>query len=138
MKESELQVRIAEYIRRKYPSVLFHSDFGSGVKMTQGQAIRQKRQNGGLRGWPDMFIAEPRMFYDAKKRKTIQYHGLFIELKKDGTRILKKDGTPASKHIEEQLSMLDALGEKGYRAIIAIGFETAKDSIDHYLKGSME
>lgn len=60
MKESDLQVAVADYIRLKYPNALFHSDFGSGIKMTKGQAIKQKRQNGGRRGWPDLFIAEPR------------------------------------------------------------------------------
>ena len=59
MKESELQTMVADYLRRQYPFVLFHSDFGSGVKLTMGQAIKQKRQNGGRRAWPDMFIAEP-------------------------------------------------------------------------------
>lgn len=60
MTESELQVMVADYIRLQYPNVLFHSDFGSGVKLTKGQAIKQKRQNGGRRAWPDMFIAEAR------------------------------------------------------------------------------
>ena len=96
MKESELQVQVADYLRLRYPDVLFHSDFGSGIKLTKGQAIKQKRQNGGLRGWPDMFIAEPRN----------GMHGLFIELKKSGTRLKKKDGSWASSHLEEQNVML--------------------------------
>ena len=59
MNESELQSSVADYIRGNYPDVLFHSDFGSGIKLTKGQAMKQKRQNGGRRGWPDMFIAQP-------------------------------------------------------------------------------
>ena len=80
MTESELQTKVADYIRLQYPKVLFHSDYGSGVKLTARQAAIQKRQNGGLKGWPDMFIAEPFK----------EWHGLFIELKKDGTRLKKK------------------------------------------------
>ena len=60
MKESDLQIMVADYLRLRYPKVLFHSDFGSGIKLTKGQAMKQKRQNGGRRGWPDMFIAESR------------------------------------------------------------------------------
>lgn len=129
MKESELQVSVARYIRLRYPEVLFHSDFGSGIKLTKGQAIKQKRQNGGRRGWPDMFVAEPREI------KRVMYYGLFIELKKGGTRLRKKDGSPASEHIAEQGRTLTALWKKGYQAVFAVGFDEAKKIIDWYLGG---
>lgn len=80
MKEADLQVAVARYLTIRYPNVMFHSDFGSGIKMTKGQAIKQKRQNGGRRGWPDMFIAESNMQPDGRGS-----FGLFIELKKEGT-----------------------------------------------------
>ena len=59
MKESTLQCHVADYLRLQYPRVLFHSDYGSGIKLTPGQARVQYRQNGGRRAWSDMFIAEP-------------------------------------------------------------------------------
>lgn len=129
MNESELQVMVADYLRMQYPDVLFHSDFGSGIKLTMGQAIKQKRQNGGRRAWPDMFIAEPRV----KIQEPVNF-GLFVELKKDGTRIYKKDGSFASEHIEEQAKQLAMLQAKGYRAKFAVGFEQAKEIIDEYLR----
>lgn len=129
MNESQLQVMVAEYLRVQYPDVLFHSDFGSGIKLTPGQAIKQKRQNGGRRAWPDMFIAEPRV----KIQEPVNF-GLFIEIKKDGTRIYKKDGSFASEHIEEQAKQLALLQSKGYRAKFAVGFEQAKEIIDEYLR----
>jgi hypothetical protein len=129
MNESELQVMVADYLRMQYPDVLFHSDFGSGIKLTMGQAIKQKRQNGGRRAWPDMFIAEPRV----KIQEPVNF-GLFVELKKDGTRIYKKDGSFASEHIEEQAKQLAMLQAKGYRAVFAVGFDEAKRIIDEYLK----
>lgn len=125
MKESDLQVQVADYLRLRYPNVLFHSDFGSGIKLTQGQAMKQKRQNGGRRGWPDILIAEPMN----------GLHGLMIELKKAGTRLKKKDGTWASSHLEEQNEVLNQLQKKGYAAYFAVGFEEAKDIIDDYLGG---
>lgn len=126
MKESDLQVQVADYLRLRYPDVQFHSDYGSGLKLTQGQAMKQKRQNGGRRGWPDMFIAEPKN----------GLHGLMIELKKSGTRLKKKDGTWASSHLEEQNEVLNKLQKKGYAAYFAVGFEEAKDIIDDYLGGT--
>lgn len=133
MTELELQAQVADYIRLRYPSVIFHSDFGSGIKLTMGQAIKQKRLNGGRRAWPDMFIAEPvpRSFPNV-------YHGLFIELKREGTRIYKKDGRlVADEHIREQFDMLADLRHKGYAAEFAIGFDEAKKLIDDYLKGEL-
>ena len=129
MKESDLQVMVADYLKLQYPDVLFHSDFGSGVKLTVGQAMKQKRQNGGRRAWPDMFIAEP---MDVAGRI---YNGLFIELKKGGTRLKKKNGEWASEHITEQADVLERLEFRGYKALFAVGFDEAKEIIDKYLGG---
>lgn len=145
MTESELQVQVADYLRLQYPGVLFHSDFGSGIKLTMGQAIKQKRQNGGRRAWPDMFIAEPKEvarteFEDKEKSLAFSFghcrYGLFIELKRPGTRIFKKDGTlVANEHIREQFDLLEELRHKGYMAEFACGFDEAKEIIDSYLGG---
>lgn len=137
MREIDLQQQVADYIRLQYPNVIFHSDFGSGIKLTMGQAIKQKRLNGGRRSWPDMFIAETIIgkivhsdgSYDA-------YSGLFVELKREGTRIYKKDGKlVADEHIREQFDMLHDLRARGYAAEFACGFDEAKKLIDDYMKG---
>ena len=134
IKESDLQVMVADYLRLQYPDVLFHSDFGSGIKLTMGQAAKQRRQNGGRRAWPDMVIAEPKV-----KSFPNVYHGLFIELKREGTRIFKKDGTlVADEHIREQYDMLEQLRKRGYVAEFACGFDEAKAIIDKYLGGKSE
>lgn len=126
MTEAEMQEQVADYIRLQYPSVIFRSDFGSGAKLSWAQARRQKRQNGGRRAWPDMALAEPRG----------KYHGAYIELKKAGTRIYKKDGTlVADKHIREQFDVLEQLRKRGYMAEFACGFDEAKRIIDEYLGG---
>ena len=127
MTESDIQAMVADYLRLRYPSVLFHSDFGSGIKLTMGQAIKQKRLNGGRRSWPDMFIAEPCL--------NSYYMGLFIELKRPGTKIYRKDGRLVSDaHIREQFDMLEQLRQRGYKAEFAIGFDEAKNIIDEYLE----
>ena len=125
MTELELQAQVADYIRLQYPDVIFHSDFGSGIKLTMGQAIKQKRLNGGRRAWPDLFLAEPKG----------KYSGLFIELKKEGVRVYKKDGTLVSDgHIREQYDMLEQLRRRGYAANFACGFDEAKALIDRYMR----
>lgn len=133
MKEADLQVMVADYICLQYPSVIFHSDFGSGIKLTMGQAAKQKRQNGGRRAWPDMFIAEPKSGLNMKGSNPNMYAGLFLELKKEGTRLKKKNGEWASEHIAEQAYLLERLEFRGYQAEFAVGFDEAKRIIDEYL-----
>lgn len=155
--ESQLQEQVAQYLRSKYPDVLFHSDFGSGVKLTPGQAVRQKKQNGGRRAWPDLFIAEPVINTDligGRERVGVLnapvdwnvgvylnsriWFGLFIELKREGTRLTKKNGEWASQHIKEQAGVLQKLRHRGYVAEFAVGFDDAKKMIDDYLGGANE
>ena len=124
MKEQDLQTWVGDYLRTQYPWVLWHADFGSGTKLTPGQAMRQKRQNGGIRGYPDLFIIE----------RTAEYAGLFIELKRDGVRLKKKNGEWATTHIAEQAEMLEKLNRRGFKATFAVGFDEAKEIIDNYLK----
>ncbi len=123
MTEAQIQEQIAQFLRLGYPDILFHSDFGSGVKLTMGQAVRQKKLNGGRRAWPDLFIAKP----------SKGFHGLFIELKKDGTRLKKKNGKWATEHIAEQAKMLDELAGFGYRTSFAVGYDYAIAIIKDYL-----
>lgn len=120
--EDALYAQISDYLSLQYPSVIFHFDYGSGLKMTMGQARWQKRLN-KRKAYPDLFIAEPKG----------EYHGLFLELKKDGVRLKKKTGEWASEHIAEQAEMLEDLRAKGYEAEFAVGFEQARQAIDEYL-----
>lgn len=145
--ETNLQAQIADYLLLQYPDVMFHSDFGSGIKLTIGQAKVQKRQNGGRRAWPDLFISEPALRCIDGSWK-YEWHGLYLEIKKDGTKLkrekdckkilkgdtkLRKAGDWWDLHIEEQAGMLEKLREKGYKAEFAVGFEEAKNIIDQYL-----
>ncbi len=164
--ESQLQEQVADYLRLQYPDVLFHSDYGSGIKLTPRQAAIQKRQNGGRRAWPDLEIAQPKRWnrtcdlpffikdkydeygdylYFGKKRMDSSYlgrpsislvyqaSGLYIELKKDGTRLKKRNGNWATEHIAEQAKVLGDLRGRGYCAEFAVGFDEAISIIRSYL-----
>lgn len=122
--EANIHQNVADYLRLQYPDVLFHTDFAAGIKMTMGQAVKNKRLQSS-RGWPDLFIAKPMK----------GMHGFGLELKKEGVIVLRKDSTRSTeKHITEQFVMLDRLKRAGYAGVIAAGFEQAKYAIDKYLQ----
>lgn len=129
--EEQEQAVVAQWIRLHYPDVIFHSDFGAGAKLTASQAVRQSRLNGGFRAWPDLCIAQPVFDEDGE----MIFAGLFIELKRSGTRLAKKNGDWASDHIAEQSEMLKMLRMRGYCAEFAIGAEDAIELITDYMEG---
>lgn len=125
MSEHDIYKMIADYLRYQYPTAIYRFDLAADLKLTMGQASKHKRLQ-RYRGYPDLFIAEPKG----------KYGGLFLEIKKAGTKILKKDGRlVADGHIREQFDMLADLRQRGYAAEFAIGFEGAKKLIDDYMKG---
>ena len=115
---------IAIYMRLQYPSIIFHYDL-AGLNLSRAQAGMTKVIQGG-KGWPDLFIAHP----------AGKYHGLFIEVKKEGTVLWKVKGGPATDHIGDQIDMLNRLEELGYYADFGIGLDDCKGIIDNYLSGN--
>ena len=131
MTELDIQIQVADYLRLRYPNVLFHSDYGSGIRLTPGQAVKQKRLQGGRRAWPDLFIAESKV----DPIDLIKYSGLMIELKRPDVKIYKKNGElVANEHIREQAALLEELRRRGYIAEFACGFDEAKKIIDEFLR----
>ena len=125
MSEKTLHRAVCDYIRCQYKDCLFNSDL-SGVRVTPGlggQLPSLRSRN----GFPDLVI------YEAHNK----YHGLFLELKKEGEKLYKKNGQPASEHIAEQLECLLELRMRGYKAEAAVGFSEAKSLIDDYLNGKL-
>ena len=123
MSEKTLHRAVCDYLRMQYPDVIFNTDLSGATKLTVGQAVAMKALRSG-RGFPDLVIYEPRG----------DYYGLFLELKKEGTKIYNKKLVGATPHIEEQMQMIDNLVDRGYAAHFAVGFDEAKLIIDNYLK----
>ena len=122
MSERTLHKAVCDYIRLRYRYVLFNSDLSGATKLTMNQAVAMKALRSN-RGYPDLVLYEP----------CHGYHGLFMELKQEGTKLYTKDGRPATPHIAEQLKCLALLRERGYWAGFAVGFDQAKDILDDYL-----
>ena len=126
MSEKTLHRGVCDYIRYQYPEVMFNTDLSGSMKLTIGQAVALKSLR-SQRGFPDLTIYEPRN----------GWHGLFLELKKEGEKLYKKDGSPTTPHISEQLECLLKLRLRGYCVAFAVGFDEAKMLIDDYLKGAL-
>lgn len=122
MSEKRVHRAIVEYIRLQYPKVMFNTDM-SGIRLTIGQAKQAKKLRNPETGWPDIFISEPRG----------RFNGLYIEVKDDEASVYKKNGSPANKHITNQLEVVFNLNNRGYDAYLCIGFDEAKEVIDHYI-----
>lgn len=123
-REHQIYRMIAEYLQMQYPHVVYRFDLAADLKLTAGQAARHKKLH-PVRGYPDLFIAEPRG----------GYHGLFIEIKADGNPPFKKDGGLRSgRHLAEQDAMLLRLRDKGYQALFAMGFEGVRRTIKEYME----
>ena len=123
MTESELHIQVCNYVRFRNPKIRFSSNYGSGMKLTIRQASIQRLQQSNA-GYPDLFI-----IYNNGK-----YSGLFIELKKNGTKIYKKDGvTFKSDHLERQNGYIQYLNKQGFFACFCIGYDDAVKTIDDYL-----
>ena len=86
------------------------------------------------RGYPDLFIARSGeiVFGPCNDRKLV--YGLYIEIKKDGEKLTKKDGSWRTPHIAEQAEMLERLRQAGYRAEFGVGFSECKQIIDEHLR----
>jgi hypothetical protein len=119
--EQEIHIAICKYIKLQYPKVLFTSE-SSGLRVTMNQARKLKSMR-SCAGLPDIMIFEPRK----------NYYGLFLEVKRDGTKVYKKDGDiRQDKHLQEQEEILHQLKQRGYFAEFVVGFDEAKSIIDFY------
>jgi len=122
MTEAQVHTNICDYLRLQYPKAIFNSDL-SGIKLTIGQAVKVKKLRSS-RAFPDLMIFEPRG----------TYLGMFLELKRDGEKLSKKNGDWKTEHLEEQSKMIQDIVARGYYANFAIGFDSAKDQIDRYME----
>ena len=120
--DQETVFQWAALMRPRYPELYLLYHIPNGGSRNALEAANLKRQ-GVKAGVPDLCLPVARG----------KYHGLYIELKKEGTRLKKKDGTWASEHIAEQAEMLEILEFRGYKAVFCVGFDEAKKVIDDYL-----
>lgn len=134
--EEKIQLRVCDFLRVRYPNVIFSCDLASGMRMPMWLAARNAKMRSS-RGQPDLFIAFPKdeRLYPAHHNGKI-YHGLFIELKTEDCR-LKGGGITKTKHHQEQAEILKKLGQLGYATHFACGYSEAIDIITTYMGDAM-
>ena len=110
MKEYNLQKSVCKYLDLN--NVLYCGSMGGNYQPHVSVRMRAKL-SGYKRGFPDLFIYEPRG----------KYHGLAIELK-----------VGYNKPTIEQLNWLQKLTDKGYLANTCKGIEESIAIINKYLK----
>lgn len=121
--EKELTKNICAFIKLNYPQVYFFTD-PSGMFQKSWAAKQQLKQNRSKHAQLDIIILEPRG----------KYHGLIIELKREGEKIFKKDGTYMSEHLVAQSISIFNLNNKGYYAAFCVGWDETIKTIKNYLK----
>lgn len=132
--EEKIQMEVCNYIKTKYPNVIFSCDVASGMRLPIHIAAKHKKMRSD-RGFPDLFIAASRHenTYSALGYPMVKtYCGLFLELKKESVR-LKNGNIARSSHHDEQAEILMRLNREGYVAQFACGYDEAVKLIDEYL-----
>ena len=116
------QMYFCSIVKDKYPHLIMNTDL-SGVRLNIREAVKVKRMRTS-NGFPDVVFYEP----------VGCWHGLFIEMKASGEKILTKAGRLYSdEHILEQAAIQRLLQTKGYAACFAIGLEAALKALELYL-----
>lgn len=124
MSEKQMHMQVCKYLDLQYPDVIYLSD-PSGMRVTPGLIMEIKAKRCKKYKIPDLIILHP----------SGHYKGMCIEIKKDLSQIVTKNGTMRKdKHLLEQLRTLQRLQILGYAAIFAAGFDHAKQAIDLYFK----
>jgi hypothetical protein len=142
-READIQKELCKYVRLKYPNSLFNCDC-SGLNLSRTQAGQAKAMRSG-KGFPDFVLYESIFNRNCYPGKSVLYHALFIEIKKEGESIYTirkvdaKTGKPtyASPHIAEQMAMIEKLKIKGYYACFGIGLAECMNIVDNYMNGEI-
>ena len=112
MSEARLQSEVVRYISLQYPKARYCASLGGQYQPFQSQRLKAKRV-GYSKGFPDLFIYEP--------SPCGKYHGLALEIK-----------TLKGRATKEQKEWIEALNERGYKAVIVKGLPDILNCIDSY------
>jgi hypothetical protein len=114
--EYDLQKAVCTYLKLQYKGVLFNGSQG-GQYLKYHSQRNKKRATGYKKGFPDLFIYEPRTI------EGILYHGLALELKVKGNNATTN-----------QKEVLQILNDKGYKALVCTDLDDTLHAINEYLQ----
>lgn len=122
--EAQIQRELVSYIRSAYPNTWLIANPQSRKK----KAVHLRKldvREGFESKQPDIIINRVVTF------KGKVYLGLLLELKKDKTRIYKKDGSFSSTSIKGQFEYMENHGSN-YFKYFGVGYDMAKEIIDDF------
>lgn len=123
MSETQMTNAICKFLHQFYPDVEWRTD--KDGNFASRTALWAKGAQKGKKGFPDLIIKE--------KRKG--YKGLVLELKKDGVRVFKQDGTLyKDEHLEEQKEWLEWFEDMGCKTGFSVGLQQTIRTINEYLR----
>lgn len=101
---------------------MFHSDYSAGLGLSMNQATINRSLQFGP-GLPDIYIFKR----GRPNKEGIPYVGMALELKKDGTTIILKNGQnkgrlTSNPHVRQQAHMLKNLIDEGWYANFGVGY----------------
>ena len=111
--EQQQVITWANFMRHKYPELELLHHIPNGGKRSKSEAKRFQAE-GVKSGVPDLCLPVPRS----------GYHGLYIEMKKQGGVISK-----------DQSKWLQELSKQGYMVAVCYGSEAAEQMLEDYLAG---
>jgi len=123
--ETELQNAVIRWLQQNYPHVRVSSTL-NGVALSKRQAMIASKQQ-THRGVPDLIIHHPNDHFPI----------LYLELKKDGTRLRKRDGSLYNDHIMEQAAYIYYLRDNGYCADFSVGYVDTIIKLRTYLENDV-
>jgi hypothetical protein len=134
--EHEHQVAVFKWIREigvlRWPELELTAGSAFGVRLRIGQAMKLKAAGCLKKGWPDIFIAVPKICGEMNAPDVKFYHGMFVELK-PLTRGIKKPRREGPG--KDQRRMLKLLADQGYYAVCCFSTNAAIREITAYMEG---
>jgi hypothetical protein len=142
LKQRERIITRALYIHLKenHPHVQdFFFDWAAGQWFADPGLRKSRASLSSGRGWADLFIPYP-MTHTLADGSEKTFHGLFLEIKKEDTKIYvtdpktKEKRLAANEQIQLQAPFLERMNDMGYCGMFGIGLEDCKAKLDWYLK----
>lgn len=124
--ESSVQIRCINLIRSLSPYTHIIVNAQSRGAQSVGSVMKAKRE-GFVSGQSDIIVI--RRCYDHDNGRIV--NGMFLELKREKTRITKKDGTYTSNTIAEQAYYFEKYGKDMY-CNFGIGYDHAEKIIQKF------
>ena len=139
-RERAIQLALTGHLRKYHPLVQdFFNDWAAGKWFADTGLRKDRARFSSGRGWADLFIPYP-MTHKLADGSEKTFYGLFLEIKKEDTKIYVTDRTTKEKRLaaDEQIrieaAFLERMNSLGYCGLFGVGMDDCTTKLDWYLK----